>query len=152
MTDAVTAIKQTLARYCHTVDQGTPEQVAALFHLQACLKPNFDGKYNVETRDNILRWYRHYTEQFKSKVRHLKHDIGTALIEVNGARATSQCYFLTTYVGISNNQAMLVHGTYTDTLVEVAGEWQIMTRQIDISFAAPLPNIAEQFPTMGWTG
>ena len=151
MNPDITAIEQLLAEYCHQVDSGTPATVAALFHPQAVLKPYFDGRYEVSGRDEIRRWYSHYDAQFKSKIRHLKHQIGSAWIRVAGHAAQANSYFLVSYVGAADVQGVIVQGSYTDTLVHDGDGWQFMARQIDVGFAAQLPNATETFPSLGWS-
>ncbi len=144
------ALEQVLAEYCHQVDGGTPAAVAALFHRQAVLKPYFDGRYEVSGRDDIERWYAHYEALFKAKIRHLRHHLGCPWIRVAGHAAQASTHFIATWMAADTGEATFAQGTYTDTLVQDAGRWQFMMRQIDIGFLAGLPQAREQFASLGW--
>lgn len=145
-----TAIRQLLADYCHRVDRGTPADVAALFADDAVLRPWFDARYDVVGRANIERWYAHYDRQLRANVRHLRHQIGSERVRVDGERADVDCYFIATYIANEGSQAFFVHGSYRDTVVRVAGGWQFASRTIEVGFAAPLAGAVEQFPSLGW--
>jgi ketosteroid isomerase-like protein len=150
MSNETTAIKQTLAAYCHLVDRGSAAEVAALFAEDAILRPYYDGPYEVVGRKAIQGWYAYYHEHFRSGVRHLKHMIMSALIEadVDGARSVS--YLLASAVSNETNEGFFVTGTYNDTLVKRYGRWLFETRQIDVEFMAPQGVAVEQFPPLGF--
>ena len=105
MSGDITAIKQTLATYCHTVDRGTPEEVSMLFAEDAVLRPYYDGKYDVVGRSRIKDWYAYYNEHFASQIRHLKHLIHSMSIELDGNNATSVCYLTAYFISPEDGNA-----------------------------------------------
>ncbi len=150
MSNEITAIEHTLAAYCHRVDRGSAAEVASLFAEDAILKPYYDGQYEVVGRDAIQGWYAYYHEHFRAGVRHLKHMIMSALIEVDRDSAQSVSYLLASAVSNETNEGFYVTGTYHDTLVRLDGAWLFETRQIDVDFMAPQSATVEQFPPLGY--
>ena len=146
------AIKQTLAAYCHRVDRGTADDVAALFAPDAVLKPYYDGEYDVNGRDAIRSWYAFYHEKLGGSVRHLKHLIHSIAIDLNGDRAASVCYLTAYFIMKEDNVAYQAQGTYNDTLVRVDDVWLFETRRIDVEFVTPLNNVIEAMEPMGFPG
>ena len=145
-----TSVKQTLAAYCHLVDRGSAIEVAGLFAENAILKPYFDGEYDVVGRKAIEAWYAHYHDTFRASVRHLKHMIMSALIEVDGEIARSSSYLLASAVNNETDEGFFVCGTYTDNLVKVGDVWLFEIKQIDIDFMAPQGKVVEQFPSLDY--
>jgi len=150
MANDITTIEQTLAAYCHLVDRGSAAEVASLFTEDAILKPYYDGHYDVVGREAIQGWYAYYHEHFRAGVRHLKHMIMSALIEVGGDTARSVSYLLASAVSNETDEGFYVTGTYNDTLVKLDGDWLFETRQIDVESMAPLGTAVEQFPPLGY--
>lgn len=150
MSNDITLIKQLLAAYCHRVDRGTPEEVAALFATDAVLRPRFDGEYVVQGRAAVRDWYAHYNRSLRDNIRHLKHLISSISIEVEGARADACCYFTACFVNDSDGKAGLCFGTYTDVLTRVDGQWMFADRTIETHVVLPGLEAVEQFPSLGY--
>jgi hypothetical protein len=152
MSQEITRIEQTLAAYCHRVDRGTPDEVAALFTVDAVLRPRFDGDYVVNGRSGIRDWYSHYNRVLRANVRHMKHMIHSISIEVAGARAHACCYFTGCFVANSDGKARMVFGTYTDTLAQVDAAWLFADRLIETHIVLPGLTAEETFPSLGFPG
>lgn len=150
MSSDVSQINQLLANYCHRVDRGTPEEVAALFAPDGVLKPRFDGDYDVAGRDAVRGWYAHYNKHLRDGIRRLKHMIHSISIEVDGNRAKSVCYFSGCFISNADDKATLVFGTYTDDLGRVEGTWLFLERTIESHIVLPGLEALEQFPSMGY--
>ena len=150
MADDVTKIKQTLADYCHRVDRGTADEVAALFATNALLRPKYDGDYTVEGRDGIREWYAFYHDNFRTGVKHLKHLIHSISIDVNGDRAEGVCY-LTAYL-ISNEDGLVyqVQGTYFDKYVQIRDDWLFQQREINVEFITQCGAPIESLEPLGF--
>lgn len=148
MSNERTAVKQTLAAYCHLVDRGSAVEVAGLFAEDAILKPYFDDEYDVVGRQEVERWYAHYHDNFRANVRHLKHMIMSALIEVDGDIARSSSYLLASFVNNETDEGAFAIGTYTDNLVKVGDMWQFEIRQIDVDCMMPQGKVVEEFPSL----
>ncbi|TMA51901.1 MAG: nuclear transport factor 2 family protein, partial [Deltaproteobacteria bacterium] len=86
------AIQQLLHKYCHAVDRGTLDEIADLFHRTAVLLPRYESDERYEGREAVRGWYARYIENFRSKVRYLRHKIESPVITITGNEATSVCY------------------------------------------------------------
>ena len=152
MSEDIAAIKQTLASYCHRVDRGTADEVAALFAETAVLYPRYDGDYQVEGWSNIQKWYAFYHDNFRANIRHLKHLIHSMEIEVDGNEASSVCYLSAYFVSNDDNQSYLAQGTYHDELVRGNERWLFQTRRIEVEFVTALGDAVEQMTPLGFPG
>ena len=150
MHDDTHLIHQLLATYCHRVDRGSPEQVAALFAPEAVLCPRFDGDYEVVGREAIRGWYAHYNEHVRAGTRHLKHMIHSTTIEMDGERAATACYFSCCLIGNGDDKGCLVYGTYSDMLARQQGGWLFARRTIETHLVLPGLIAVERFPSMGY--
>ena len=150
MSNDLTLIKQTLARYCHRVDRGTAAEVAQLFAEDAVLRPYYDGEYECQGRAEIQGWYAHYHEYFRANIRHLKHMITSAMIDVGGDSASCMSYLIATFVSNEDDSGYYVTGTYTDQLVKIDGDWLFKDRTIEVEFMAPQAAAIEEFPATGY--
>ncbi len=150
MSNDITAIKQVLAAYCHRVDRSTAAEVAALFAEDAVLRPFYDGRYEVRSRQAIQGWYAYYEEHFKSGVRHLKHMLMSSLIDVQGTRATGVSYLLASAVSKQTGEGFMATGTYYDEFVLKDGHWLFATRQIEVEMMPTPSKAIEQFPPLGF--
>ena len=132
------AILQLLHTYCHAVDRGTADDVAALFHKDGVLLPRFESDERHEGREAVHSWYAHYMENFRAKVRFLRHKIASPVIEITGNEATSVCYLDADSITISNNIANIAFGRYDDILVKDDGRWWFKERTILVYYRYPL--------------
>jgi len=154
MSDPQIEITQLLHRYCHCVDRGGPQDVAALFAEDAVLRPRFDGDYEVQGRSAIADWYAHYNASFRERVRHLKHLLHSPLIQPSAdcTRADGSTYFTAAFVSGDPARLAVAYGTYTDVLVRQFGAWLIGERTIDTHMVAPDVPASEVFPSLGYPG
>ena len=132
------AILQLLHKYCHAVDRGTADEVAELFHRDGVLLPRFESDERYDGREAVLGWYARYMENFRAKVRFLRHKIESPVIEINGNEATSVCYLDADSISISNNVANVAFGRYDDTFVKDEGRWWFKERTIIVYYRYPL--------------
>jgi len=152
MSEEVTAIKQLLATYCHRVDRGTADEVAALFAPDAVLMPYYDGRYEVHGREGIRGWYAFYHQSLGARVRNLKHLIHSIMIDVDGDAASSVCYLTAYFTMKSDNVAYQLQGTYHDTLARAREGWLFQTRRIEVEFLTPLGEVIDAMEPMGFPG
>lgn len=132
------AILQLLHKYCHAVDRGMAEHVADLFHQDGALLPRFESDERYAGREAVLGWYARYMENFRAKVRFLRHKIVSPVIEINGNEATSVCYLDADSISIANNVANVAFGRYDDTFVKDQGRWWFKERVIIVYYRYPL--------------
>jgi len=152
MSNDIADIEQTLAAYCHCVDRGTAEQVAALFARDAVLMPYYDGRYDVHGREGIRGWYAFYHQTLGARVTNLKHLIHSMMIDIDGDAASSVCYLTAYFVAKEDNVGYQVQGTYHDTLVRSDDGWLFQTRRIEVEFMTPLGEIVDNMEPMGFPG
>jgi hypothetical protein len=138
MAEDYLAIQQLLHRYCHVVDRGTADDVAALFHRDAVLLPHYEGDERYEGREAVRGWYQQYMENFRAKVRYLRHKIESPVIEIHGGEATSTCYLDADSITESVNVANVAFGRYDDRFVKDEGRWWFKERAIIVYYRYPL--------------
>ena len=137
------AITQLLHQYCHAVDRGTADDVAALFHRNAVLFPRFESDAQHEGREAVRSWYQHYMENFRAKVRHLRHKIESPVIEITGNEATSVCYLDADSITESTDRAHVALGRYDDKFIRDEGRWWFKERTIIVYYSYPLAQYRE---------
>ncbi len=137
-TDDIIGIQQLLFRYCHVVDRGTVEEIAALFHPAAVLLPEYESDKRYQGRDSIQGWYERYDQQLRKRVRFLRHKIESPVINVTGDDATSVCYLDADAITISTDKPVVVFGRYDDRLVRQGDSWYFLERKI-ISYYSLTP-------------
>ncbi len=150
MSTDITQIKQLQSKYAHRVDRGSAAEVAALFAENAILRPRYDGDYECKGRAEFERWYAFYHENFRAGVRHLKHMIMSAEVEVTGNNAHGCSYLLATAVSNESNEGFYVTGTYNDEFVRIDGEWLFSLRVIDVEWMAATSALVEEFPPLNF--
>jgi hypothetical protein len=137
------AIQQLLHRYCHALDRGPLDEIADLFHRDAVLLPRYESDERYEGRDAVRGWYGRYIDNFRSKVRHLRHKIESPLIEITGNEATSVCYLDADYVTTETDEPAVGLGRYDDKFVKDEGRWWFKERTIVVYYTYPLATYRE---------
>ncbi len=145
-----TKIEQTLAAYCHLVDRGSAEDVAALFAQDALLLPKYDGDYRVEGRDEIREWYAFYHENFRAGVNHLKHLIHSISIKVDGSMAKGSCYLTAYLISKEDGIVYQAQGTYFDEFVQSGEDWLFQKREINVEFITQCGQPIESLEPLGF--
>lgn len=131
-------IRELKHRYCFAVDRGTPEDVMALFDEDCSLELVPGGRENG--RGAVRAWYDNYIKNMRMTLsRHLIHN---QVIEIEGDRARSRCYFDT--AGEVKGVARVSAGFYEDTIVRKGGQWKFREVIIRMDWRVPLKE--------GWGG
>jgi uncharacterized protein (TIGR02246 family) len=138
VTDDIVVIQQLLNRYCHVLDRGDVDAVGALFADDAVLLPEYEGAQRHEGRAAIRVWYTRYCERSAANVRSLRHKISTAVIDVDGDRATAVCYLDADSVSRANGARTFAGGRYEDVLVKRGGAWLLSQRRIVVDSISTL--------------
>lgn len=152
MSNDISAIEQTLAAYCHRVDRGTAAEVAELFAQDAILMPYYDGKYDVHGREGVRGWYAFYHQTMGATVKHLKHLVSAASIEIDGDAASSVCYLTAYFTMKADDVVYQAQGTYFDTLVRAGANWLFQTRRIEVEHVTRMGEEIESMEPMGFPG
>ena len=126
----IEALKRLKAMYCHCVDGGRWDELAALFTEDATCDYGFFGSY--QGRDQIVGTF------FKGLVSNASsfnaHMIHNPIIDVRGDTA-SGVWYLTAQTTIQPaNQAMWVTGIYRDEFRRVAGEWKLSSLTFEFKY------------------
>jgi len=126
------AIRTLLAGYCHGVDTGDTERVAALFVDNALIQmavtgERFEGSAAIR---ELLSSRREANQQ-------LRHVVNNEYIEVSvdGLTATSACYAQEYRAGEDGSPRLRWVGRYLDDLVCVGGEWKFAVRTVHIDIS-----------------
>ncbi|MFP6709053.1 MAG: nuclear transport factor 2 family protein [Alphaproteobacteria bacterium] len=127
------AIHSLLNQYCHVVDRGTVDEIAALFCEDAILRPLHEGPEVFEGRAAIRAWYDSYDKRVRVGRRHRLHRISVPFIVVDGATARVDCYLDSTAVLVATNVISVSAGRYEDKLVKADGRWLFRDRTIIIN-------------------
>ena len=133
------AIQQLLNRYCHELDRGDIAAVVEMFSDDAVLLPEYEGSGEHVGRAAIAAWYTRYRAATSQAVRGLRHKISTAMIQVDGDRATAVCYLDADAVDRTSGRRSLTGGRYEDELIRQGDRWRIRQRRIIIDYASTLP-------------
>ena len=125
------AIQQVLHRYCFVVDDGTPDEVASLFHETATLVPVYSGE---QRRPAIRDWYATFNRNVRSRVDHLRHSVMNPLIDVQGSEATARSYVTADSVSKKHGVPHTLLGYYVDRLIKADRRWYFKERQIHVNY------------------
>ncbi len=129
------AIRRTLDRYCHRVDRGSADEVAALFHAEGRLIALGDVHIG---RPAVRQWYADYHDHFRSKLDTLRHKISNPLIEFESAdTATVTCYMDADCTAKGSDEVLPAVGRYDDAFVRDGDEWLFASREIVVYQASP---------------
>ena len=125
------AIRRVIDRYCHAVDRGTADDVAALFHPAGRLVANFEENNDGHNgREAVREWYANYHKNFRAKLTHLRHKISNIQIDLAGDEARVVSYLDGDLIVKDETQPRQVIGRYDDRFVRDDGEWYFAERAI----------------------
>jgi ketosteroid isomerase-like protein len=133
-TSDIIEIEQLLYRYCFVLDNGNPEDVAALFSETAVLMPLYSGEEPAKGRAAILQWYQTYQNNTRAATDHLRHIVTNPVIDVEGDRAKAKCYLTANSISKSTGRVHGSAGVYEDKLVREGGRWLFAERQIHVFY------------------
>ena len=134
MTEDVLAIQQLLHRYCFVVDDGTPDDVANLFHETATLVPVYSGEQPRNGRAAIREWFATFNQNVRERVDHLRHCVTNPLIEVQGSEAAARSYVTADSISKKHGVPHTLLGYYVDRLIKDDGRWYLKERQIHVNY------------------
>lgn len=124
------AVLSCLNQYCHLVDRGTVDQIAALFAEDGVLLPLYLGAARYEGRAAIRAWYENYDQEVRAGRRHRRHRITSPFVIVDGVEARATCYLDSSTVLTASNIIKVSAGRYEDKLVKRDGIWLFKERII----------------------
>lgn len=122
------SIRRVLDRYCHSVDRGSADDVAALFHAEGRLIALDDV---CKGRAAVQAWYSDYHANFRAKLDTLRHKIGSVVIDFeneNEARVT--CYMDADCTAKGSEEVLSAIGRYDDRFVRDGDAWRFAEREI----------------------
>lgn len=124
------AVLSCLYQYCHLVDRGEVDEIAALFTEEAVLWPVYQGDGRIEGRAAIRAWFQNYDTEVRAGRRHRRHKISSPFIRIDGDTASVDCYLDSSTVLIATNVISVSAGRYEDKLVKADGTWLFTQRKI----------------------
>jgi hypothetical protein len=133
MTEDVVAIQQLLHRYCFVVDDGTPDDVASLFHDTGTLVPVYSGEPPCKGRAAIREWFAAFNRNIRSRVDPLRHCVTSPLVDVQGSEATARSYVTADSISKKHGVPHTLLGRYVDRLIKDGGRWYFEERQIHVN-------------------
>ncbi len=113
------AIRELVARYCHTIDAGRTEEWVACFTEDGVFDSPILGRW--EGRAKLREFTKHYAEWTGDAT--ARHNVSNLLIELDGERARVECYLLMTHATAGETH-VVVSGTYEHRLAKVDGAWR----------------------------
>ncbi len=131
-------IQNLLQQYCHAVDRGSVDDILAVFHRDATLRPVYLGEDIHTGHDAIRAWYTDYDRKVRSTVHPMRHKITAPYIELDGERATTVCYLDADFVSNQTGEMGAAQGRYEDVLVKDQGRWWIADRVIIVESSISL--------------
>ena len=114
-------IRDTLARYCHLIDDGRFDELVELFTIEGAFA---FGRLGAVGREELRAWF----EEMQPLDQRGKHLTTNVVVEVDGDRATAVSDFV--FLAFKDRRLVpLVAGRYRDDLVCVEGRWLIGRRE-----------------------
>lgn len=128
-------IENHLARYCFAVDNGTADDIAALFWDDAHLE--FNGSHVGYAA--IRRCYADWIARMRDPVDEIRHLLYVPLIEIEGKEADATTYVDADALTRRSGRVVQLRACYRDRLAQRNGEWRFAERRIVgmRSFTAP---------------
>jgi ketosteroid isomerase-like protein len=128
------AIAEVLARYCHAVDHLDWDELASVYHEDATDR---HGAYQGSAA-GFLEWVK---PQFTGRFAATMHTISNVLINLDGARAVSQCQVRADHLVKDELGGGIFQfwGSYVDVFEQRDGQWKILHRIVVRRFANVVP-------------
>lgn len=134
-------IRKVLAIYCHGCDRGDGPRMASVYYEDSW---DDHGAFKGSGPELVDRVMDNLAHRGVNSV----HLLGQSLIEVKGATAGAETYFLATVLE-KNDQGdeavSLLGGRYVDTLERSHGEWKIRQRICVRDWSRTLDGVADRF-------
>ncbi|MGA0151006.1 MAG: nuclear transport factor 2 family protein [Luminiphilus sp.] len=128
------AIAELLNRMAYYYDEDQLDDLAACYASDAIMSMQIAGGDMVgpfEGRDNIMELYRG-AKSTQTDVR--RHDITNIMFDASGDTLAVTSY-LTLFATEHGETKLLTTGVYRDRVAQVAGDWKITRRHIDLDSA-----------------
>ncbi len=129
------AIRRVIDRYCHAVDRGSADDVAALFHPNGRLVVSLEDNDGYNGREAVREWYANYHKYFRARLTHLRHKISNIQIDLNGDEARVVSYMDADLIAKDETTPRQAIGRYDDRFVRDGGEWYFAERTIVVYYA-----------------
>ncbi|MDG2085184.1 MAG: nuclear transport factor 2 family protein [Planctomycetota bacterium] len=140
MSEITSLLRQKVHASWHDHDGGTPEDASRHYAENALLRPLFDNQQRIHGKERIRSWFEHQRQKFDENTRwNFQHRVMSATVEPHQNEFHCQVYLLTTGQKRKEDgevQCFWVPGISLERWVRESGEWQILERSIEVSFAA----------------
>jgi hypothetical protein len=132
------AIVQLLSAYCHALDSGAVDDLVAFFHPDGSLSAGHAAAAPYVGSEQIRAYYASHAETVSATLRHVRHKVATPAIRIEGATASSSCYFDADGIDSTSGLPLVVAGKYEDSLVREGGQWLLMKRRVVVLYSCVL--------------
>ena len=123
-------IQNLISRYCFVVDEGSAEEIAAMFWEDATLR--FGRRSVNEGADGIRAGLSKWIGKMRDPVLGLRHLAHMPAIEIDGNRARVRTYYDADGHSRKRRRPIHLRGVYRDRLEKRDGEWRFVERHIVI--------------------
>jgi hypothetical protein len=146
------AIRELRATYCFLVDDGRfDELVDGCFTEDArCdFRSTVEGGLAPVLANGREEVRSFFTQVVPALLREMRHTVHNDRIDLDGDRASGDCYFELTAIEAASGEPVLGAGRYIDRYRRVDGRWRFAERRAEIDFIAPLSEgwVRRRFPT-----
>ena len=125
--EAIEAIKQLKARYCHICDDThNPETIASVFAEDGIWESDDFGK--AQGHRDIRALFSSFRELFTFS----QHNISNPVIQVKDTHATGIWYIMGPWTIAENNKEIWMAARYDDDYVKIKGEWKYQHLRVDL--------------------
>lgn len=132
-------VRDVLVRCAIAQDQHDWEAYADCFHPEAVYR---HPKGRIDGAEGIVERSRGALEALDSS----QHLVGSIAVTIDGAAATSTCYFHAQHVrlGTPGGDLFVIAGTYQDTMTRRDGRWRISERVQTYSWRDGNPDVVRR--------
>ncbi|OUU26412.1 MAG: hypothetical protein CBC13_00405 [Planctomycetia bacterium TMED53] len=152
----ITLLKQRICQSWSDHDTGTPEEATAHYAAEGRLNPIFDNSEVVVGRDQIYSWFQFQRNKFSALERwDFQHRVMSFHIQPHEQMVLCHSHLFTSGQKREESgrvRTFMVPGNSRDLWMELNGAWKIVSREIQVAFAAygdPSKPTPLGFPTGG---
>ena len=119
------AIRDLLTRYCLHIDAGRYEEWVGCFTPDGVFDSPILGRW--QGADKLRQFTQRYREW--TGAHQPRHCVMNVLIEVEGERASAECYLLMTHAAQGKTE-LVISGRYEDQIAKIDGQWLFKERKV----------------------
>ena len=118
-------IRDLLTKYCLYIDSGRYDEWVACFTPDGVFDSPILGRWQGPGKlKEFTQTYRTWTGDAQPR-----HCVMNVLIDVDGSKATGECYLLMTHAAEGKTE-LVISGRYEDVIEKVDGKWLFKERRV----------------------